>query len=54
VGTCARRGRREPARKEDELIAAAVDDACAQQLARFRDCLESRDEDTMAGLLRSL
>jgi AcrR family transcriptional regulator len=38
----------------DELIAAAVDDARAQQQALFRDWFESRDDDTVAGLLRSL
>jgi AcrR family transcriptional regulator len=39
---------------KDELIAAAVDDARAQQLALFRDWFESRDDRTVADLLRSL
>jgi AcrR family transcriptional regulator len=39
---------------KDELIAAAVDEARAQQLALFRDWFESRDDRTVADLLRSL
>jgi AcrR family transcriptional regulator len=39
---------------KDELIAAAVEDARAQQLALFRDWFESRDDRTVADLLRSL
>jgi AcrR family transcriptional regulator len=39
---------------KDELIAAAVEDARAQQLALFRDWFEARDDRTVADLLRSL
>jgi AcrR family transcriptional regulator len=39
---------------KDELIAAAVDDARAQQLALFSNWFETRDDRTVSDLLRSL
>jgi AcrR family transcriptional regulator len=39
---------------KDELIAAAVDEARAQQRDLFRDWFEARDDRTVADLLRSL
>jgi AcrR family transcriptional regulator len=39
---------------KDELIAAALDEARAQQLALFRAWFEARDDRTVAGLMRSL
>ena len=39
---------------KDQLIAAALDEARGQQRALFRDWFESRDDRTVADLLRSL
>ncbi len=39
---------------KDELIAAALDEAREQQRALFRDWLETVEERTVAGLMRSL